>query len=608
MSEKFNSLEDLIKNYYCLVEKHQNGLPPYATFSPYKDRPEKVQELVKKLSNKNNEIVLEAILELWASKKDSNFLHENLKRPNNPQLIHSITPRSNTLATFLKFKDNEIISEKAQKDKIVEFAGNLYKDIIRIKNENEIDWKKFKELLKAKKELAFWFYYNEDIVPIINKRAEQSKKILTISFPKDEIKSNDLEFNKQCMGYIGSKIVCPEDSNNMSEEGKTYITKQLMLDQLFYSIDEIKSMKKVDEQYKDDKENEIYKFYKKLWNTISDVKRIEQKGKELNLFKNIIYHGAPGTGKTFKLKEEVQDVLDLFHGGKSEFIQFHGAYYYEDFMGGLKPTIGTELSLEYKNGIFKELCKKAAKYEIRYYTSEDWQNEEKKDITFTLEEKEYKISKENPDFSQFPPFFIIIDEINRADLSKVFGELLYAIEDDYRGYKHKFKLSSSSMETEKTAICWENGEAYFFVPKNLYIRGTMNDIDKSVDSIDFAFRRRFKWVEKNYDANIIDEIILQHFNEDEPPKEILKKYKKACTALNKKILKDIDIADKSYEIGHAIFANIVKYVEKIEDINETKYKEELFDNHIEPILYNYLKMDYGNEAKNADKFRDEFVK
>jgi len=331
----------------------------------------------------------------------------------------------------------------------------------------------------------------------------------------------------------------------------------------------------------------------------------------INLFKNIIYHGAPGTGKTYELKQEIQKHLDVFGAGEMEFVQFHGAYSYEDFIGGLKPdnlNSKNGLQLKFTNGIFKELCKKAARYEIAYYKDLDKfvplndKTKLKENLELRIDDNEtITIKKDIPVLSQFPPFFILIDEINRADLSRVFGELLYAIEDDYRGFEHKFKLATSNMEDKESAVYWVDNQAYFFVPKNIYIRGTMNDIDKSVDSIDFAFRRRFKWVNKKFDVDKVEEILLskEHniLNIDD--------YKKSCKKLNSKIVDDISIADESYKIGHAIFANISKYLDK-NTINK-QAKKELFDNHIEPIIYNYLKMDYGNEKTDTKEFRNFFV-
>jgi len=611
--DKFTSIANLIEEYYCLVNQNNDGLPPYATFKTYLvdndkcciNRPKKIKELVDKLNSANNDDEkLHALSQLWV--QGDIEVDEKTYNGSDPMLIHSATQKGK-----LQSAVKEITKENLLKISKLLYGYVMTINKVELKNElffNEDNMKYFKNKFNAVlNELLFWFHYDKDQYPLINSRAENSRKILNRVFSSGDKKiSNDLEFNQICTEVLKDykKIEYTQDTNK-TDEDKIYISKQLLLDQLFYSIDEMKSMKKVEDTYSNEKDNEIYKFYKKLWNTIKEAKRVMSREK-LNIFKNIIYHGAPGTGKTYELKQEIKEYLNMFGVDEKEnmeFVQFHGAYGYEDFIGGLKPDNSSDnLKLKFTNGIFKELCRKAAKYELAYYTSNDWKNDSEKIITFTIDDTEYKINKENPDFSEFPPYFILIDEINRADLSRVFGELLYAIEDDYRGFDNKFKLSTSSMEDKNSAVCCENNEAYFFVPKNIYIRGTMNDIDKSVDSIDFAFRRRFKWINKKFDKNKIEEILLSKkfggiSNLDE--------YQKSCEELNDKILKDISIADESYKIGHAIFANIFKYFEKNRITKEAK--EQLFDNHIEPIIYNYLKMDYGNEESDTKKFRESFV-
>lgn len=419
-------------------------------------------------------------------------------------------------------------------------------------------------------ELHSWIHLGENIgngiISIYNNKT--TKTLYSLMNEKSNI--NPSKFYELYKNYIDNKIPYPDTIS-------TDIEKVLFADQFFQYISELTQ-------------------------------------KEFNLFKNIIYHGAPGTGKTYELKEEIKDYLAIngILGGKSEFIQFHSSYYYEDFIGGLKPTSGTSLLLEYKNGIFKQLCREAAKYEIAYYQQQGDNVEAltdqtilPNDIILQVDNTDFRIVSGQTVLSQFPPFFILIDEINRADLSKVFGELLYAIEDDYRGFENKFKLSNSYMETEETSIYSENGEHYFFVPKNLFIRGTMNDIDRSVDSIDFAFRRRFKWVEKKFEKHKIEDIINKrgHGIDDVS----LANYLSRCKELNEKIVKDISIADEAHKIGHAIFSNIVKYIDNKSEISK-EAKEKLFENHIESIIYNYLKMDYGNESSDIKAFKEVFTK
>ena len=161
---------------------------------------------------------------------------------------------------------------------------------------------------------------------------------------------------------------------------------------------------------------------------------------------NIILQGAPGVGKTFAARRLAWSMMGEKDDSRIEFVQFHQNYSYEDFMMGYKPA-GDSFELKY--GIFYRFCQKAAN---------------------------------QPD----KPFFFIIDEINRGNMSKIFGELLMLIEKDYRG--SKATLAYNGMQ--------------FSVPKNLYIIGMMNTADRSLAMIDYALRRRFSFfdVEPGFDS------------------------------------------------------------------------------------------------------------
>lgn len=247
-------------------------------------------------------------------------------------------------------------------------------------------------------------------------------------------------------------------------------------------------------------------------------KRYENLVAVLRNKKNIILQGAPGVGKTFAARRLAWSMMEEKDDSRIEFVQFHQNYSYEDFVMGYKPV---EDSFELKYGIFYRFCQKTAN---------------------------------QPD----KEFFFIIDEINRGNMSKIFGELLMLIERDYRGIK---------------ATLAYNGLP-FSVPKNLYIIGMMNTADRSLAMIDYALRRRFSFfeIEPGFDSEGF--IHYQNGLNNETLNELVSKVKE----LNCEIVADKSLG-KGFCIGHSYFCG--------RDICTDEWLHSIVDYDILPMLSEY---------------------
>ncbi|EEP6780774.1 AAA domain-containing protein [Campylobacter coli] len=483
--------------------------------------------------------------------------------------------------TFKQWWDKSINSARMQGN-----ATNLLKDekklvdnlkiIKKAADESENLTKLFEALSKVEgmsataRELAYFLQFNlesNDKFPLANDAMINIAKYIF-----EILKENPKEYNSdnKCKEEVYFNFVLDELKIN---ENSYNLPKYYILDQFLNLIDKIKksdlaliTKEKLAENDLD--QSAYYKLYKAAYDFANlcgkaDIKSNDLEGfkKLLKTHKNIIFHGIPGTGKTYTIVNNIKNIIK--NENQMLITQFHPSFSYEDFIEGIKPA-GIEngqLKLELKNGIFREFCDKA--------------KEEEKEFLGELEKGNF-----NEALSDHGYFFIA-DEINRAELSRVFGELLYALE--YRGEKGKIKTQYASMRNDED----------FYVPENVFFLGTMNDLDKSIDSFDLALRRRFIWQEMECDYNVIrDEIYANNIEE----------YAQACKKLNDKISKNIG---EKYQLGHSYFLKIEFKNDEIKDSDMKK----LFSNRFEALLKEYLRSEYSEKdiQTSLDKLKKLFV-
>lgn len=288
--------------------------------------------------------------------------------------------------------------------------------------------------------------------------------------------------------------------------------------------------------------------------------------------KQIIFTGAPGTGKTYTVKQCVKDKVEN-DDSRYKFVQFHASYDYTDFVEGIRPMPNVKSGKNIfvrVDGQFKSFCRMI-------------------------------VEANKPD----DMYYFIIDEINRADLSKVFGELMYGLEESYRGKDNRFDTQYQNLPTykydkkENKAVKIEDDVFAdgFYVPENLTIIGTMNDIDRSVETFDFALRRRFTWVEiKANDVMLNSVAKINGRSTDNVSKTVEK-----IIAMNNVISGDTGKSlglNESYHIGPAYFKNLFD-----EDDNDNL--ETIFSERIEPLLREYVR---GRSADKINNFITECKK
>lgn len=393
--------------------------------------------------------------------------------------------------------------------------------------------------------------------------------------------------------------------------------------------------------------------------------------------KNLIFRGAPGTGKSYLAKEIAADIISNGYYEKYtqlseeqkkqvEFVQFHPSYDYSDFVEGLRPKVNDDgtMGFELQDGIFKKFVARARKnYEdsqksqeaiekevsvqdammdffsgielgvdkfktingneftitsvddkyinisipgnatvnklslgvddIRKMLESDVKFTKIKDITaffgksFATQAYSYDFAiykaikakktigtKVKAQQTELKKYIFIIDEINRGEISKIFGELFFAIDPGYRGKAGEISTQYANLHV--------NPDEKFYIPENVYIIGTMNDIDRSVDSFDFAMRRRFRFVELKADERLE---MLASLEDEALEAEAIRR----MSALNKEIAAVEDL-NENYQIGASYFLKL-----------KTLDFDQLWTDYLQPLLQEYVQGMY-DEASIMNRF------
>lgn len=437
------------------------------------------------------------------------ILASTFEKYNLPIEIDIVNELNEIQYSEIKPEQNEPIkSKKSQGAKFLKFINPL----LQVLNENEGK--------------------SSDIIPQVIQKMQLTSQELNEKLKNGQPKvNNNIAWARNYLregGYISSE---KHGIWTLSDFGKNKQLTDKEIITLFKTV-QAKYLPNKNENIEQEEIQEEQEIKYKVYNFLEDQdkpfiskKQFLETVQILKRKKNIILQGAAGVGKTFIARKLAYQIMKETNNLNIEMVQFHQSYSYEDFIQGLRPT--KTGSFEVQNGVFYNFCKKALAHPERH-------------------------------------FFFIIDEINRGNLSKIFGELMMLIEADKREEKFALKLTYSEDENDS-----------FYVPNNLYIIGTMNTADRSLAMVDYALRRRFAFINLIPDFG---EKFKGFLAQKQISEYLINHISNSIQKVNQEIKNDINLGE-GFQIGHSYFCDFC-----IEKEEEKEWFHQVIQFEIKPLL------------------------